>query len=317
MSYTIFYDRRFIKIPDHGYIPMVQMGDNNVFEISGYRGREIPEKTWFVLNTLTTKQIIFSESEIMQMASHLEEDVEHGNIAKTRYTFFKPGEITKWFKSGIKNARTLEEYISWGNTLTLEVYIEEKRHLFYPTTTEELLNEILMYQLANQKINVYFEERQFKIPRRPQKKEHKSSEEFPYVIETNGGYLYKMGKRRIYSTYYPSDARKFKTAKEAKKYIEKYGKTNKWRVVYIPPKTRQLTILENSLINPLEYKIDVIKLSTEYIAYVPDLPSCMSKGTTYEEALENVQNAIKQWIEKALEKGKPIPLPGQRQWNYR
>jgi predicted RNase H-like HicB family nuclease len=45
------------------------------------------------------------------------------------------------------------------------------------------------------------------------------------------------------------------------------------------------------------YKIKIIKLTEEegggYLAYVPELPGCMSDGETLEEALKNVQDAIK------------------------
>ncbi|MGH2331773.1 hypothetical protein [Thermoanaerobacter mathranii] len=246
MSYTIFYDRRFIKIPGHGYIPMVQMGNSNVFEISPYSGKEIPEKTWFVLNTLGTNQVIFSENEIMQMAADLEKDAEYGNIAKTRYTFFKPGEITRWFRSGIKNAKTLEDYVSWGNKLEVEVRTDKDYQLFYPTTTEELLNEILLYQIAGKRINLYFNERNFKTPRLFRKRKEKTLQEYPFIIETEIGYLHHMSKYKIYATYIAEQAKKFRTEKEAQKYIEKYGMSGKWKVIYKGPKntTKQLSILE-------------------------------------------------------------------------
>lgn len=44
-----------------------------------------------------------------------------------------------------------------------------------------------------------------------------------------------------------------------------------------------------------------------FLAIVPSLPGCMSDGETREEALENVQDAIKCWIETAKELGRNIP----------
>ncbi|MGH2331774.1 type II toxin-antitoxin system HicB family antitoxin [Thermoanaerobacter mathranii] len=65
----------------------------------------------------------------------------------------------------------------------------------------------------------------------------------------------------------------------------------------------------------LGYKIEIIKLSEEdgegYLAVVPELPSCMSDGETPEEALKNVQDAIKYWIETAKKNGRKIPLPNK------
>ena len=64
--------------------------------------------------------------------------------------------------------------------------------------------------------------------------------------------------------------------------------------------------------NKLNYKVEVIKLSEEngggYLAYVPKLPGCMSDGETPEEALKNVQDAIKCWIETEKELGRTIPV---------
>lgn len=46
-----------------------------------------------------------------------------------------------------------------------------------------------------------------------------------------------------------------------------------------------------------------------YFATVPDLPGCMSDGETPEDALLNVQDAIRCWIEAARELGRDVPQP--------
>jgi predicted RNase H-like HicB family nuclease len=46
-----------------------------------------------------------------------------------------------------------------------------------------------------------------------------------------------------------------------------------------------------------------------FIAEVPELPGCMADGTTYEEALKNVQVIIDEWIETAKSLGREIPAP--------
>lgn len=46
-----------------------------------------------------------------------------------------------------------------------------------------------------------------------------------------------------------------------------------------------------------------------YVAEVPELPGCMSDGTTYEEALANVRIVIHEWIETAIEEGRAVPEP--------
>jgi antitoxin HicB len=64
------------------------------------------------------------------------------------------------------------------------------------------------------------------------------------------------------------------------------------------------------------YAIIVEALPTEegggFIATVPDLPGCMSDGETPHEALANVQDAIKVWIEAAKDMGHEVPEPTKR-----
>lgn len=61
------------------------------------------------------------------------------------------------------------------------------------------------------------------------------------------------------------------------------------------------------------YKYEIIiywsKEDNAFIAEVPELPGCMAHGKTYEEALQNVQDAITLWIDTAKEIGDPVPEP--------
>jgi len=47
----------------------------------------------------------------------------------------------------------------------------------------------------------------------------------------------------------------------------------------------------------------------EWGAEVPELPGCVGGGETEEEALAMVRDAIKAWLEIAVERGKKIPAP--------
>jgi predicted RNase H-like HicB family nuclease len=49
-----------------------------------------------------------------------------------------------------------------------------------------------------------------------------------------------------------------------------------------------------------------------YIAEVPELPGCAADGTTYKQAVTNVEVIIGEWIETARELGRPIPEPKGR-----
>lgn len=49
-----------------------------------------------------------------------------------------------------------------------------------------------------------------------------------------------------------------------------------------------------------------------FIVEVPELPGCMADGETYEQAVENAQQLIEEWVETARELGRPIPEPRGR-----
>jgi predicted RNase H-like HicB family nuclease len=53
-----------------------------------------------------------------------------------------------------------------------------------------------------------------------------------------------------------------------------------------------------------------------YISEVPELPGCMADGKDYNEALQNVQTVISEWIETAKELGREIPQPKGRKLKY-
>ncbi|OHE60923.1 MAG: hypothetical protein A2Z47_04220 [Thermodesulfovibrio sp. RBG_19FT_COMBO_42_12] len=61
------------------------------------------------------------------------------------------------------------------------------------------------------------------------------------------------------------------------------------------------------------YKYEVIVYWSDedeaFIAEVPELPGCMADGTTYEEAIKNVQVIIAEWIETAKQLNREIPEP--------
>ena len=49
-----------------------------------------------------------------------------------------------------------------------------------------------------------------------------------------------------------------------------------------------------------------------FLVEVPELPGCMADGATYQEAVNNAQMVIQEWIEVARELGRAIPQPKGR-----
>ena len=64
------------------------------------------------------------------------------------------------------------------------------------------------------------------------------------------------------------------------------------------------------------YKYEIIVFwSVEdgrFVAEVPELPGCMADGETYEQAVQNAQIIISEWIEPAKSLNREIPEPKGR-----
>ncbi len=49
----------------------------------------------------------------------------------------------------------------------------------------------------------------------------------------------------------------------------------------------------------VRYAVSLIKTDEGYSVWVPGLPGCASQGQTEEEALENIRDAIREYLEVA------------------
>ena len=49
-----------------------------------------------------------------------------------------------------------------------------------------------------------------------------------------------------------------------------------------------------------------------FIVDVPELPGCMADGKTIQQALDNAEIIINEWVETAKELGREIPQPKGR-----
>ena len=63
-------------------------------------------------------------------------------------------------------------------------------------------------------------------------------------------------------------------------------------------------------------KYEIIIYSSEedraFIAEVPELPGCAADGESYQEALQNLEIVMQEWIETARQLGRSIPQPKGR-----
>jgi predicted RNase H-like HicB family nuclease len=83
-------------------------------------------------------------------------------------------------------------------------------------------------------------------------------------------------------------------------------------------RTEYETALFNTFYAPRdgEFTLDNIKyeliiywseVDQYFIVEVPELPGCMADGETYQEAVQNAEVVIQEWIETAQELGRTIP----------
>lgn len=174
MSYTILYNKQFVKVADDLFIPMVQVGDNNVYESDRKRAR-----SWYNQRYVTNGGIWASSGEILSAIDRIREEriasnkrtIESGllneddNYDDKRFGWHEGiaiygkhtstttfGMFRNFYKIGIERALTVEKLIESGVSLMMKVYYykpeditskgKEIRNDVLFTTTEQLVNTI-------------------------------------------------------------------------------------------------------------------------------------------------------------------------------
>ena len=67
-------------------------------------------------------------------------------------------------------------------------------------------------------------------------------------------------------------------------------------------------MLSRTMEKPLRYRVVMTEDEDgEFVAECPSLPGCISEGKTREAAVENIQDAIKGYLESLKKHGDPIP----------
>lgn len=113
MSYTIVYDRKFIRT-SRGFIPMVLSGSNNCTEQvrRGNRYIERGVREWWSWTPSPLPLKDLPESEYLKAISVHCTDAEPHELCKWQGSWLYDSQWGKWFKRGCSTARTLEEYLS-------------------------------------------------------------------------------------------------------------------------------------------------------------------------------------------------------------
>jgi predicted RNase H-like HicB family nuclease len=59
----------------------------------------------------------------------------------------------------------------------------------------------------------------------------------------------------------------------------------------------------------IKYAVIFERAESNWAAYVPDLPGCISTGKTLEETERNIREAIQGHLKTMLDFGQPVPPP--------
>src|SRR5688572_8634307 len=66
----------------------------------------------------------------------------------------------------------------------------------------------------------------------------------------------------------------------------------------------------------LPYRVELVPDEDGWFVSIPELPGCISQGTTSDEALEMIRDAQRLWLQTALGDGISIPEPGASKHSY-
>lgn len=157
MSSEIYYGRAYIRVEDQ-FIPLANHGSSNCFCFD-WRGREVAERYWSVLNFPHRNKFLFTREEMLQVAETFEaiNADNRGGIKKSRNISFEVGEFSRWILGGLQRAHTVEEYAQHGYTVQVIDY-GDYRGTFcrYPVRTTQELLEMLEKMKEAPNIGVSF-----------------------------------------------------------------------------------------------------------------------------------------------------------------
>lgn len=138
MSYSIIYERQFIKIEidgNNGYIPLVLVGSNNCIEPSRYgRSRRARDWTTICVNHSDFyeryKIPVVLEDELDGYIEKYIDDSDDGYYFKYNNNFVRNDGFRRFWKNGIKQAKTIDEINS------MRIYPLEIRCMAYKATSK-------------------------------------------------------------------------------------------------------------------------------------------------------------------------------------
>lgn len=234
MSYEIVYAREFVKTGDGRIIPLVLSGSNNCWAPT-YKGKDRRVRQWFPILAKQSEVPAFTSDEIMKrVSSHVPSNYQQHFVRNGKWV--NDEAFVRFFKNGIKNSKTLEELYSellWKESLFGRIYYYDKDSVLrtiysvYINSTPELDSFLGYVDKAikdnNGKLRLYiglgFSNDNSLERKKDSRPKRKKLEQY-FVVTTGRGYLSRLTRLGIYSTYSKSSAKQFDTEMQAKKWIK-------------------------------------------------------------------------------------------------
>ena len=250
MSYDIIYDRKFIDVGDGTFIPFALYGCNNVTESCiDSRGRHYEKRVrgWrsMVYSCFGDRtRLSFTKEEMVSSLKKMFEEGKYCSSTKFNGKFFTQTSEINFFENGCKNASPIEDIVGrcWGISIDVKAYSKgsyDSRDVFSssPRTTEELKLALEQARMAAKVNSVgdtvcYVSMKSYSsepLPKLGAPKRRRSSvvnaeikKNTHYVIKLeNGRFFAKRSSVRYWHSGWASEAKAFRTQKEAERYLSK------------------------------------------------------------------------------------------------
>ena len=238
MGYTIIYDKKFIKT-NGGVIPLVLAGSSNCYT-STYAGREKRERSWCCFSykgPCPSAETLMEEVFKDIPSNHNEHFVYNGK-------WVDDNGFVNFFKSGIRNALTLEElldkYVVFDLKVSLQIKDLDSDKEYKPTTcafskmcqTNEELEKAINDVLAIRKslpeetfprvdFSLGYGDNRLETRHKKRKKPNSlRSKAGTMIVLSNGCYLVRKSSRHVWYSHWSDEARLFRNVEVAKEYCQ-------------------------------------------------------------------------------------------------
>lgn len=241
MSYTIIYGKQFVKLDEQNHVPVLNWGDNNVYEFNNRkRARDFTQARFFTDNEMyATKETMLQKAQELRKR-YQERDPEYSDTefgywaslaigGSTRKTTFR--KLINIVIDGIKKSRTVEDLLQHGINVNVYEYAYteeefEKKHGRKPIrmtmgTSEELKRFLDNYSGPGLTISIDAWADQLKRlnARNIKPKSPKVVDHFFHLV-TKEGYSFLKCTKRGYRHRLFGYGKQFETEAQAERYMK-------------------------------------------------------------------------------------------------